>query len=184
MGLSKKAAERVAQIAAMEVFFLKAMREKSWAAGVKGIAVLNTPGLWCNKFKEGDFYLKQCYGIFDVRSKVGSRVSLSDTITISLKREEVWLMTYNALYCERKDLSSLKRALMEAYAYEGAGKFHGGRGLVNYEEEGSHSIYNNSAYGNFTHFGGHDKIVPSGKTAPECSMWGSYSGGFVDVRSR
>lgn len=184
MSLSRKPAERAVEITAMKAFFLKSMREKSWAAGLKGIAFRVTPGLWLNEFEEENFRFEQSYGIFDFHQKSNSRVILSDTITIYFKGKETWLMTYGAPRCEREDLPFLQRALMEAYAYKGHGKFFGGRGLRHHVEEGVPSLYENSAYGNFENFRGHDKIVLQGRVAPECTMLSTYSGGIIDVRSR
>jgi len=182
MGLSKSAAERAELIAATEAFFLKAMREHSWAAGVKGKKLAGAVDVWLNEFKEGGFHFKQMYRIFNAHFRPDpSRVFLSDTINISFEEQDVWFMTLNG-HCKKGDLSFLQRVLMEAYVYEGAGNFHGGRGLLHHTEKEYLSRYDNSAHGSFRHFGGTEKIRPLGKIVTEQTGFAEYGGWFIIPR--
>lgn len=168
----------------METFFLTAMGKCGWATGVKGTKVIGTNGLRMNEFEEGDFRFRQVYGIFDAHHRTDlSRVALTDIVTIFYKGRETWMMTLNG-HCRKEDLSFLQRALMEAYAYKGRGKFHGGRGLVHHTEDGYPIEYGNSAHGAFHNFGGTEGIRPLGKVISEYTGQTEYRGWLITPRSR
>lgn len=182
--MGKKTAEKIMWIAAMEAFYLKASHGHGWATGVKGAKVLGTSGFQRYEFEEGDFHFRQNHGIFNAHYRPDpSRVSLSDIIMISYKGKDAWMLTLNG-HCRKEDLPFLQRALMEAYAYNGRGKFHGGRGLVHHLEEGYPNEYVNSAHGAFHNFGGTEGIRPLGKVVSEYTGQTEYRGWLITPRSR
>jgi hypothetical protein len=101
-------------------------------------------------------------------------------VHISFRGIPIWSMRCDG-YCRRRDLSLLRRVLLETY---GRREFVGGRGQVHYER-GSRAYGNRSFPGKFEAFCGSENIhivPPKGG----CVYWVTsllrYAGGLVPIR--
>ncbi len=131
--------------------FFEAMMQ-GWAAEVKAVPVPDMPGHKQTIYENGKFRVIDRFCVSSAGMSAG-------TTTIWYQNDPIWFMSYGGFYRE-KDVSFLKRALLESYVL---GRFTAGRGpvLVRDEAQGSDLVYTNWIhYGNddFKSFGGREEI--------------------------
>ena len=127
-------------------FFFKAMVE-GWAAGAQKIKIDEMPGYKAIPFRDGDFYLLDCYCTHSDSPKSAG------TTTIWFKEVPVWFMSYGGFYEERA-IAFLKRALCKAYE---AHEFVSGRGPRR-DVEGNLIYLNKPLLYDFAKFDGREAV--------------------------
>lgn len=137
----------------IESFFFKAMVE-GWAIGSKKIKIADMPGYKAIPFRNGDFYLLDCYCVTNNSPKSAG------TTTIWFQDVPVWLMNYRGFY-EESVIAFLKRALHKTYE---AHQFIGGRGPILYEEDDL--VYmNHPDHNDFADFDGDEEVFDADGTS-------------------
>lgn len=149
-------------IAQIQSFFFKAMVE-GWAIGGQKIKIADMPGYKAIPFRDGDFYLLDCYCVTPNSPKSAG------TTTIWFKDVPVWFMNYGGFY-EESAISFLKRALHNTYEVH---QFVGGRGPILYEE-GNLVYMNHPDPNDFAEFEGCEEVfeAESGTSLGYHKYWG------------
>lgn len=111
----------VLSINEVRAFFFRAMLQ-GWVAGAKGVGIGDMPGFEAIDFTDGDFRLRDCFGVYRSSGKSAGFT------TVTYKYEPVLFMSYGGWY-DKRAIPVLKSALR--YAYE-AQEFVGGRGPFEY----------------------------------------------------
>ena len=133
-------------IAKIQSFFFKAMVE-GYAVDGQKIKIANMPGYKAIPFRDGDFYMLDCYCVTPNSSKSAG------TTTIWFQDAPVWFMSYGGFY-EEGAIAFLKLVLRKTYE---AQQFVGGRGPLVYTE--SSLLYVNYPHHNdFAKFDGREEV--------------------------
>ena len=130
----------------VQAFFFKAMIE-GWAVSGQKINIPDLPGYKAVPFRDGDFYLLDCYCVTPHSSKSAG------TTTIWFQGVPVWIMNYGGVYEERA-IAFLKSMLRRAYENL---LFVGGRGPYRCSD-GSFFYMNNPCPNDFYKFRGREEI--------------------------
>jgi hypothetical protein len=130
----------------VQEFFFKAMVQ-GWAVGGQKIKIADMPGYKAIPFRDGDFYLLDCYCVTPNSPKSAGAT------TIWFRDMPVWVMNYGGLY-DKEAIPFLKRALLKAYE---ARHFFGGRGPFVFAE-GSLIYFNQPRVNMFDKFEGREEV--------------------------
>lgn len=131
----------------IQSFFFRAM-VSGWASGGEKIKIAAMPLYKAMPFREGDFYLLDCYCVNKKSLKSAG------TTTIWYRDVPVWMMNYGGFY-EESAIAFLKRALLRAYNKQ---EFVGGRGPAFYSENTGLNYANRPLLGDFAKFEGREAV--------------------------
>lgn len=136
-------------IAQIQSFFFKAMAA-GWAEGGQKIKIADMPSYKAIPFRDGDFYLLDCYCVTPHSPKSAG------TTTIWFQGVPVWLMNYGGFY-EESAIVFLKYVLHKTYE---AHQFVGGRGPLIYVNKQQQLVYvNRPRLNDFAKFEGREEII-------------------------
>jgi len=137
----------IVDLARIQAFFFRAMVE-GWAVGGQKIQIPDMPGYKAIPFRDGDFFLLDCYCVTPHSSMSAG------TTTIWHRDVPVWVMHYGGFY-EEDAIAFLKRALSMTYQ---VGEFVGGRGPNVFVRDSM--VYVNRPYPNdFAKFEGREEVL-------------------------